>query len=127
MQIEVSIGEVVDKYTILVIKEQHITDPIKLANVVREREYLESVLGDLNEFKGNVGRLIDTNQALWNIEDQIRIKESRKEFDAEFIDLARAVYVTNDVRAEIKREINLEQGSLFVEEKQYVEYKSNQL
>ena len=127
MQIEVSIGEVVDKYTILVIKEQHITDPIKLANVVREREYLESVLGDLNDFKGNVGRLIDTNQALWNIEDQIRIKESRKEFDAEFIDLARAVYVTNDVRAEIKREINLEQGSLFVEEKQYVEYKSNQL
>ena len=127
MQIEVSIGEVVDKYTILVIKEQHITDPIKLANVVREREYLESVLGDLNEFRGNVGRLIDTNQALWNIEDQIRIKESRKEFDAEFIDLARAVYVTNDVRAEIKREINLEQGSLFVEEKQYVEYKSNQL
>ena len=123
MQIEVSVGEVVDKYTILVIKEHHITDPIKLANVVRERMYLESVLGDLNEFKGNIGRLIDTNQALWTIEDQIRIKESRKEFDPEFIDLARAVYITNDIRSEIKKEINLEQGSLFVEEKQYVEYK----
>ena len=123
MQIEVSVGEVVDKYTILVIKEHHITDPIKLANVVRERMYLESVLGDLNEFKGNIGRLIDTNQALWTIEDQIRIKESRKEFDPEFIDLARAVYITNDIRSEIKKEINLEQGSLFVEEKQDVEYK----
>lgn len=123
MHIDVSVGEVVDKYTILLIKENRISDPQKLSNVIREREYLHSILQDKfftdHEF---VNRLMSVNEKLWDIEDRIRIKESQKQFDDEFISLARAVYHTNDERARIKRELNKKYSSGFIEEKQYTNY-----
>jgi hypothetical protein len=126
MKIEVSIGEVLDKYSILIIKEKNIVDTTKLENVRREKAYLEECLSDLIPSCGKqLDRLIDVNQKLWVIEDLIRIKESRQEFDLEFVSLARSVYHNNDVRASIKKEINLEQGSRFVEEKQYADYSSS--
>lgn len=127
MYIEVSIGEVVDKYTILQIKEQHITDPVKLKNVTNERQYLESVLSvSMAELKDHISSMRSVNQKLWNIEDGIRNKEVAGEFDSEFVELARSVYFTNDERAKIKRSINMMFGSHFVEEKQYTEYAGNQ-
>lgn len=124
MQIEVSVGEIVDKYTILLIKEKRISDSRKLSNVSKERKYLESILKDHGfdepEF---VNRLVTVNESLWDIEDRIRIKESLQQFDNEFISLARAVYHTNDERAAIKRELNEKMSSDFVEEKQYTEYR----
>ena len=127
MYIEVSIGEVVDKYTILQIKEQNITDPVKLKNVTNERQYLESVLsGSMAELKDHIISMRSVNQKLWNIEDGIRNKEVAGEFDSEFVELARSVYFTNDERAKIKRSINMMFGSHFVEEKQYTEYAGNQ-
>ena len=127
MYIEVSLGEVVDKYTILQIKEQHITDPIKLKNVINERQYLESVLSvNMAELKDHIISMRSVNQKLWNIEDGIRNKEVAGEFDSEFVELARSVYFTNDERAKIKRSINMMFGSHFVEEKQYTEYAGNQ-
>jgi hypothetical protein len=126
MYIEVSLGEVVDKYTILQIKEQHITDPVKLKNVTNERQYLESVLsGSMAELKDHIISMRSVNQKLWNIEDGIRNKEVSGEFDSEFVQLARSVYFTNDERAKIKRAINIMFGSNFVEEKQYTEYAGN--
>lgn len=123
MQIEVSVGEIVDKYTILLIKERRISEPTKLSNVVKERQYIESILEnqgfDQEDF---VDRLIAVNETLWDIEDHIRIKESLKQFDDEFISLARSVYRTNDERARIKRELNEKTSSNFVEEKQYTKY-----
>jgi hypothetical protein len=127
MYIEVSLGEVVDKYTILQIKEQHITDPVKLKNVTNERQYLESVLSvNMAELKDHIISMRSVNQKLWNIEDGIRNKEVAGEFDSEFVELARSVYFTNDERAKIKRSINMMFGSHFVEEKQYTEYAGNQ-
>lgn len=127
MYIEVSLGEVVDKYTILQIKEQHITDPVKLKNVTNERKYLESVLSaSMAELKDHIISMRSVNQKLWNIEDGIRNKEVAGEFDSEFVELARSVYFTNDERAKIKRVINMMFGSHFVEEKQYTEYAGNQ-
>ena len=127
MYIEVSLGEIVDKYTILQIKEQHITDAAKLKNVTNERQYLESVLSvSMVELKNHIISLRSVNQKLWNIEDGIRNKEVAGEFDGEFLELARSVYFTNDERAKIKRSINIMFGSHFVEEKQYIEYAGNQ-
>lgn len=126
MKIEVSIGEVLDKYSILLIKEKNIVDAVKLENVRKEKVYLEECLSDLILLcDKQLQRLIDVNQKLWVIEDLIRIKESRQEFDLEFVSLARSVYHNNDIRASIKKEINLEQGSLFIEEKQYADYSSS--
>lgn len=123
MQVEVSLGEVVDKYTILLIKERMITDHGKLLNVTKERQYLEDVLKHENfSDKEMLDRLSLVNEKLWHIEDQIRIKESMKLFDDEFIELARSVYRTNDERARIKRLINDSCESNFVEEKQYAKY-----
>lgn len=125
MMIEVSIGEVLDKYSILLIKEKNIVDTVKLENVRKEKAHLEECLSELILSCGKqLQRLIDVNQKLWVIEDLIRIKESKQEFDFEFISLARSVYHNNDIRASIKKEINLEQGSCFVEEKQYTNYGS---
>ena len=125
MNIEVSHGEIVDKLTILQIKKENITDPIKLDNIVKEYDYLLSVvetdLGISTESPENL-ELLSINKELWVIEDDIRDKERIKEFDDEFIKLARAVYYTNDVRAKIKKEINLKYSSGFVEEKSYQTY-----
>ena len=125
MNIEVSHGEIVDKLTILQIKKENITDPIKLDNIVKEYDYLLSVvendLGILTESPEYL-ELLSINKELWVIEDDIRDKERIKEFDDDFIKLARAVYYTNDVRAKIKKEINLKYSSGFVEEKSYQSY-----
>ncbi len=123
MKIEVSIGEIIDKLSILQIKTSFIKDDEKLNNVKKEYDYLYNIV--FNEMKikqSDFSNMVDINQVLWKIEDDIRDKERDKVFDTEFIELARSVYTTNDKRAEIKKEINLKYGSLFVEEKSYSNY-----
>jgi hypothetical protein len=123
MKIEVSIGEIVDKLSILQIKTSLIKDEQKLNNVKKEYDYLYDIV--FNEMKieqSDFFEMVVINQELWKIEDDIRDKERDKEFDDEFIRLARAVYVTNDKRAEVKKGINIKYGSLFVEEKSYQNY-----
>ena len=125
MNIEVSHGEIVDKLTILQIKKENITDPIKLDNIVKEYDYLLSVVENdlgISTLSSEYLELLSVNKELWVIEDDIRDKERIKEFDDDFIKLARAVYYTNDVRAKIKKEINLKYSSGFVEEKSYQSY-----
>ena len=125
MNIEVSHGEIVDKLTILQIKKENITDPSKLDNIVKEYNYLLSVVENdlgISTESPKYLELLSINKELWVIEDDIRDKERIKEFDDDFIKLARAVYYTNDVRAKIKKEINLKHSSGFVEEKSYQSY-----
>ena len=125
MQVEISIGELLDKLSILYIKSKFITDPIKLLNVQKEIRVLEPLSQEFfssPEIKNLFGELETVNFQLWKIEDDIREKEKSQEFDQEFIDLARAVYFTNDRRAEIKKRINLQSGSNLVEEKNYQSY-----
>ena len=125
MNIEVSHGEIVDKLTILQIKKENITDPIKLDNIVKEYDYLLSVVENdlgISTESPEYLKLLSINKELWVIEDDIRDKERIKEFDDDFIKLARTVYYTNDVRAKIKKEINLKYSSGFVEEKSYQSY-----
>jgi hypothetical protein len=124
MRIEVSHGEIVDKLSILNIKKDNIIDEVKLVNINKEYLYLhEIVFSDLNiNHDDDYLRLLEVNKKLWDIEDKIRDKERNKEFDDEFIELARSVYHTNDIRANIKKEINAKYGSQFVEEKSYNKY-----
>jgi len=125
MNIEVSHGEIVDKLTILQIKKENITDPIKLDNIVKEYDYLLSVVENdlgISTESPEYLELLSINKELWVIEDDVRDKERIKEFDDDFIKLARSVYYTNDVRAKIKKEINLKYSSGFVEEKSYQSY-----
>jgi hypothetical protein len=123
MKIEVSIGEIVDKLSILGIKKRYIEDVSKLENVLKEYEYLyEIVFDQLGISREDYNVLSHINQLLWQIEDDIRDKERAQEFDTQFIELARAVYITNDKRAQIKKEINTKYGSDFVEEKSYANY-----
>jgi hypothetical protein len=125
MNIEVSHGEIVDKLSILQIKKKNITDEEKLTNIIKEHDYLVSVVeGDLGISLSSPEylELVSINEELWVIEDDIRDKERKKEFDEDFIKLARAVYYTNDVRAKIKKDINLKYSSGFVEEKSYQQY-----
>ena len=125
MKIEVSHGEIVDKLTILQIKKENITDNEKLVNINKEYDYLFTVVeNDLGISTESLDylKLLSVNKELWVIEDNIRNKERQKEFDEEFIKLARDVYYTNDVRAKIKKEINLKYGSGFIEEKSYNKY-----
>ena len=125
MKIEVSHGEIVDKLTILQIKKENITDPDKLDNITKEYDYLFSVVeNDLGipTSSSEYLELLSVNKELWVIEDDIRDKERQKEFDDNFIKIARSVYYTNDVRSKIKKEINLKYSSDFVEEKSYEKY-----
>lgn len=126
--IPVSVGELVDKITILRIKKEHLLDQTALANVARELGELQKVLDDYivdgEDIKFFEGRLQAVNKDLWQIEDAIRLKEKERCFDSEFIELARRVYVTNDERAAIKRDINIAVGSVLVEEKSYSDYSS---
>ena len=125
MKIEVSHGEIVDKLTILQIKKENITDQIKLDNIIKEYNYLLSVVENdlsISTESPEYLELLSINKELWVIEDDIRDKERVKEFDDDFIKLARSVYYTNDVRAKIKKEINLKYSSGFVEEKSYQSY-----
>jgi hypothetical protein len=123
MNIKVSIGEIVDKLSILNIKKNNIADESKLFNIISEYDYLyDVVFNQLKIESDDFNNLLLVNESLWKIEDDIRDKERDKVFDIEFIELARSVYTTNDKRAEIKKEINLKYGSLFVEEKSYSNY-----
>lgn len=122
VQVPVSIGELCDKYTILLIKKEKITDEVKLSNIRKELSYLESIVADLNVPYSNIYDLKTVNEKLWDIEDNIRIKEMHKEFDNEFIQLARSVYVTNDMRFEIKNEISKLFKSDILEVKSYNKY-----
>lgn len=125
MKIDISTGELVDKVTILSIKLEKISNPAKIINIRNEYELLLQpmmecgITIDSHEFT----TLRAINLKLWEIEDKIRVKETQKAFDDEFIDLARSVYFTNDERADIKKEINLTYKSDLVEEKEYVDYK----
>lgn len=121
--VPISIGELFDKITILQIKKNRIKGN-KLDNVNKELNHLEEVVknNNLKIEKKFFTQLKKINTNLWEIEDEIRIKESKSEFDQEFIDLARSVYKENDKRASLKKEINLNYGSLFVEEKSYKFY-----
>ena len=126
IRVPVSVGEVLDKITILQIKLAQISDEAKRVNIQNELDaLLPLVTGDefaTDQMQGLMAELKAVNKALWDIEDDIREKEAAKSFDAEFIRLARAVYVTNDKRAEIKKQINLATGSALVEEKSYGSY-----
>lgn len=122
----VSVGEFLDKVTILEIKSGRISDPQKLANIRRELDSLRatwaaSTYAD-SDPEPAYSRLKAVNERLWEIEDDIRDRERSHNFDARFIELARAVYVTNDRRAELKKVLNLKLGSELVEEKSYVDY-----
>ena len=125
INIPISLGELIDKISILVIKEKKIQDE-KKNNLIREE--LTLLRKTLNEAANNnsinnyLNQLTDVNSTLWKIEDEIRDCEKNKKFDQKFIELARSVYITNDKRAEIKLEINNKFGSKIVEVKSYTKY-----
>jgi len=123
----VSFGELIDKITILEIKAARIGDAAKLANVRTELDLLCATWAahpaSGTDISAERAQLLAVNQALWDIEDRIRLKEKAKAFDAEFIELARAVYFRNDERAAVKRAINEKLGSTLVEEKSYQDYR----
>jgi hypothetical protein len=123
----VSFGELIDKLTILEIKDARIGDAARRANVRTELDLLastwEAAPASRTDIAAERARLRAVNEALWDIEDHIRLKEKARAFDAEFIELARSVYIRNDERAAIKREINQKLGSTLVEEKSYQEYR----
>lgn len=126
IKVELAYGELLDKVTILQIKSERITDEDKLANVNKELELLNK-LWNMDEkssvdISSEFTALKEINEKIWDIEDGIRDKERVKEFDQEFIELARSVYFSNDKRAEIKRAINLKFGSDLIEEKSYSDY-----
>ena len=121
----ISLGELVDKISILMIKKKNISDSIKLQHVNKELEFLQKTLkkyiseDKINEF---LLKLVNINSKLWDIEDDIRECERKRLFDQTFIDLARSVYFTNDERAKVKNNINKAFGSELVEVKSYEEY-----
>ena len=119
----VSLGELIDKITILEIKQIHMTG-IKLKNVDKELKLLKNIIQDKNlEIDIDlINNLKEVNKHLWEIEDKIRIKERNQEFDKEFVELARSVYKENDKRASLKKEINQQYNSELVEEKSYNNY-----
>ena len=126
MTVPVSFGEVLDKITILEIKAERIADPEKVRNVRLELDELsanwDQVVQDQTVISNLRSQLKAVNGELWVIEDDIRDQEAAQDFGPRFIELARAVYVTNDKRAAIKKEVNLALGSRFVEEKSYQDY-----
>jgi predicted nucleic acid-binding Zn-ribbon protein len=119
-------GELIDKITILRIKSERISDDAKLKNIRTELDILQKTQAEevpqSAEMTRLEGELKTVNEALWDIEDDIRDCERDKDFGEEFIRLARAVYITNDKRAALKKEINLLLGSTIVEEKSYAKY-----
>ena len=127
IQTSVSYGEVIDKITILEIKSERIGDVSKRANVRAELDLLTSTWNANAASQTDIGsersQLRAVNEQLWEIEDAIRLKEKAKAFDAEFIELARSVYIRNDERATIKRAINEKLGSTLIEEKSYQGYR----
>jgi len=125
INIPVSLGELVDKISILRIKKKNIMDKEKLILINEELFLLESILTktiESKKIKKDLDDLININLELWKIEDEIRDCEKIKNFDQKFIDLARSVYITNDKRSKIKLQINNKFGSTLVEVKSYEKY-----
>jgi len=126
MKIEVSNGEIVDKLTIIEIKLDNILNEQKLANLRQEYGILNDAVGQIIEKNHPFYiELLDINKKLWAIEDRIRELEKSKDFGSEFIEVARAVYFTNDKRSEVKRKINELTNSSLVEEKSYEDYSND--
>jgi len=124
INVPISIGELWDKYTILLIKRDKIKDQYKIKNVIIEMEYLNKLMVQYSYKEDELFlHLQKVNLTLWEIEDKLRIKEKENIFDNEFVELARSVYYTNDKRAEIKNKINIVYNSLIYEVKEYVDYK----
>ena len=118
----ISVGELIDKITILTIKIARMKDPIKVENVTKELVQLRAIADQLSaplELNVYYKQLLMVNQDLWDIEDSKRKHEKEQRFDNEFIQLARQVYLKNDYRAELKKKINLLMGSIIIEEKSY--------
>ncbi|MDC3177283.1 DUF6165 family protein [Pelagibacteraceae bacterium] len=121
----ISLGELVDKISILKIKKKNISDSSKLDHVNKELKFLQNTLNESikeNEISTYLENLISINSKLWIIEDDLREFERKKIFDQAFVDLARSVYFTNDERAKVKNDINRTFGSELVEVKSYEEY-----
>ena len=126
IQVPVSVGELIDKLTILEIKAQKIEDAKKLGNVNKERALLSAIIArelpaspELDEL---TSALRSVNEQLWAVEDELRALEAMGDFSAPFVEKARSVYLLNDERARIKQRINVEMGSELVEEKSYAQY-----
>ena len=125
--IPISNGELIDKITILLIKQEKIKDTDKLEYICNELKYLNKFLDKLKlqfDLETKIRQLKTINLKLWDIEDNIRLKEKNKQFDNEFIELARSVYITNDERAKVKLDINILTKSELVEVKSYEKYHS---
>ena len=132
MKIEVSNGELLDKVSILRLKLQHITDDEKRTHALKEHQELVVEMMNLtdslpdkdteHDYLKLFDKLMEVNSVLWSLEDRIREKEKRNNFDQDFIEIARAIYFKNDERASIKRKINELTDSSFVEVKSYSEY-----
>lgn len=124
--IQVSWGELIDKITILEIKQRHLKSKVGAANVRHELAALASIAEEILSQRPDIGSLKNqlslVNEVLWDIEDKIRAKEAAKSFDQQFVELARSVYLNNDKRGELKRQINALLNSELVEEKQYTPY-----
>ncbi len=128
IQVQISVGEFLDKLTILQIKSKRITAPAKLENINKELQFLletwaRSPYAGI-DITAEMQELRVKNESLWDIEDNIRKQEAKKIFDDTFIQLARSVYFTNDQRALVKKKLNLKLGSGLIEEKLYTEYSS---
>ena len=123
MKIEISNGEIIDKLTILEIKLKKITDEVKLENIRKEYIQLSEIAaGILDQQDPLYVKLMEVNLKLWEVEDRIRDLERKQEFGRAFVETARMVYFTNDLRARIKRDINKRTGSVIIEEKSYEDY-----
>jgi SET domain-containing protein len=130
IKIEISVGELLDKISILIIKKDKIEKPEKLTEIKKELKFLEahgSIIRNKNKEKYDefLKKLVDINSKLWKIEDDIRVYEKNSKFDHDFVTLARDVYFTNDERFSCKNEINSFYGSEINEVKEYVDYKNN--
>ena len=123
INVPISVGELIDKITILEIKKDKLKN-LKLKNILKELSFLRAVLEKNSIFIPNeiFFQLKSINLKLWDIEDKIRIKEKNKEFDNEFIELARSVYLNNDRRSATKKELNIMFNSEIIEEKSYEKY-----
>jgi hypothetical protein len=120
MLVEVSNGEIADKLCIIRIKLRYIQDDAKRVNLLKEEAYLSEAMSSiLPEHDPLFTELLSINTQLWHIEEACRLMEKEQQFDSEFIDIARSVYITNDERARVKKQINLTTNSTLIEEKSY--------
>lgn len=126
IEVSISVGDLFDKITILRIKQKKFTDHQKLDNVKNELSELENkITFDTANISNLISQLEDINTELWNIENSKRECEALQQFDEKFISLARDVYIKNDKRAKLKKEINIATNSNIIEEKEHTPYKEN--